>query len=64
MGVTSTKTLGVAGTQINMHKNKTLGSPQRVGENQLEQGWEFLGTLPLDVDMLSSKTVYRCKMSF
>jgi hypothetical protein len=36
---------------------KTLGSPQRVGENQLEQGWESLGSLPLDMDMLSSQTI-------
>jgi len=62
MGATSRKTLGAAGTQINMHKNNTQDSAittkgwgkstrTRVGENQLEQGLEFLATLPLDRDM-------------
>jgi hypothetical protein len=66
MGATSRKTMGATGTQINMHKNNTMGSPQRVRENQLEQEWESLGTLPLDMhmDMLLSLTIYRCKMSF
>jgi len=63
MVATSRKTLGAAGTQINMNENNTQDFAVttkgciRVAENQLEQGWESLGSLPLDMDMLSSQTV-------